>query len=380
MKILYVSNGSNFSGAGGMEHHLIDITDWLKGKGVDVALAVRKGTFFERCLLSDKPRVYALSWTGFGKIFSIFQAAKMLLDFSPDIVSINRERDIIRIFFITKIMSLFLKKKPKIVSVFHNLGWRSSFKLGKLDGIIFPNNFIKQDYIPRNRSAEAKSAIIYHGIRLPKTAPAEILDPWRERKYFKGRGFPIIGMIGELRKNQTELLDVAHQLKKKIPDFTLAFVGGGTEEEKKTLKEKADRLGLANNVIITGRVERERMPDVFYDLDVSVTTNRHEPFGLVFIESLAAYTPLVAYNSGGPVEILQKGGGVLVQDGPEEMAVELVKLVSDQDRRRAIAMSGRAAAEKYFSIDAMGAKHYNFYENMMKAGSAESAEEAEPRF
>ncbi len=373
MKILYVSNGSNFLGAGGMEYHLIDVTNWLEGKGVATALAVRKGTFFERTLLSGRPNVYRLSWTGAGKIFSFFQAAKAILDFSPDIISINRERDIIRIFFITKFVSFFLKKKPKIVSVFHNLGWISSFRLGKLDGILFPNGYIKQDYLSRDRSAEKKSTVIYHGIQLPDVVPAEKLNPTRERKYFKGRGYPIIGMVGEMRKNQAELIDVAYHLKKKTPDFTIVFVGRASEEEIRPLQEKIDRLGLSKHFLFTGRVDRKYIPDIFYDLDVSVTTHRAEPFGMVFIESLASYTPLVAYNSGGPVEILAKGGGVLVPGGPEEMAEKLFSLISDHALRKSLGMSGREAAEKYFSIAAMGEQHYRFYADILKGRSPKSS-------
>jgi len=356
-----------------MEYHLIDVTNWLEGKGVAAALAVRKGTFFQQTLLSGRPNVYPLSWTGAGKIFSFFQAAKAILDFSPDIISINRERDVIRIFFIAKFMSLFLKKKPKIVSVFHNLGWRSFFPLENLDGIIFPNAYIKQDYVAGNGSAEKKSAVIYHGIQLPAIDPAEKLNPARERKYFKGRRYPIIGMVGEMRKNQAELIDVAYHLKKKTPDFTIAFVGRASEEEIRPLQEKIDRLGLSQNFLFTGRVDRKYIPDIFYDLDVSVTTHRVEPFGMVFIESLASYTPLVAYNSGGPVEILAKGGGILVPGGPEEMAEKLFSLISDHALRKSLGMSGRAAAEKYFSIAAMGEQHYLFYVNILKDGSSKSA-------
>jgi glycosyltransferase involved in cell wall biosynthesis len=366
MKILYVSNGSNFLGAGGMEYHLIDITNWLEGRGVETALAVRKGTYFEQHLLRDKPNVYPLSWTGVGKVFSLFQAAKTILDFAPDIISINRERDIIRIFSIAKFMGLFLKKKPKIVSVFHNLGWRSSFDLRKLDGIIFPNNYIKQDYLLNNKCVEDKTTIIYHGIQLPEIDPKEKLNPLRQRKYFKGVKRPLIGMVGEMRKNQEELIDVAYHLKKRISDFTFAVVGKASEQEINSMKAKTAQRGLADNFMFTGRVDRKYIPDIFYDFDLSVTTHRSEPFGLVFIESLASYTPLIAYNSGGPVEILEKGGGTLVAGGPEEMANELASLLTNDELKKSMALSGRAAAEKYFSIDAMGQQHYTFYTSIAK--------------
>jgi glycosyltransferase involved in cell wall biosynthesis len=175
-------------------------------------------------------------------------------------------------------------------------------------------------------------------------------------------------MVGEFRKNQTELIDVAYQLKKTCPDFTIAFIGRGSEDQVRPLREKINDRGLTNNFIFTGNVPRERIPDVFYDLDISVTTNRKEAFGLVFIESLASYTPLVAYNSGGPVEILQKGGGMLVQGGPEEMAEKISSLILNQELKKSLCMDARAVAKQYFSIDAMGENHYNFYLNLLQNG------------
>ncbi len=368
MKILYISNGSNFQGAGGMEYHLIDITNWLEGKGVETALAVRKGTFMHRNLLAGKPNVYPLSWTGLDKVASFFDVARAVREFSPDIISINRERDIIRILLTLKFLRPYLKKRPKIVSVFHNVGWKTwPFVLSQLDGMIFPNNYLRDFYLAENKGAVMNTRVIYHGIHLPNMNPVEKLNPHRLRKYFKGRGFPIIGMIGELRKNQAELVDVASHLKQQLPDFSMVIVGRGNEEEFKLLHEKIDRLNLTKHFILTGNVDRSCMPDIFYDLDVSVTTNRREPFGLAFLESLAAYTPLVAYDSGGPVEILGKGGGILVTGGPKEMADRLFTLLSDHDQMKALGLAGRTAAEKYFSIDAMGEQHHHFYSDILRS-------------
>ncbi|HYA85468.1 MAG TPA: glycosyltransferase family 4 protein [Nitrospirota bacterium] len=366
MKILYVCNASNFIGIGGMEYHLLDITTWMEGHGVPTALAVRKDTFFHRKILHSRQNVYPLSWTGLHKILSFFQVAKAIREFSPDIISINREKDIIRIFFIAKIVGLFLKKKPKIVAVFHNPGWQRFYILGMLDGILFPTLFMKKGYLPNNKGADAKAAVIYHGINVHAVDIAEKLNPERERKFFKGRGFPLIGMIGEMRKNQTELIDVAYHLKKKRKDFTIVFVGRGNDDEIKSLHDKIDRLGLSENFLFTGRVDRSLIPDVLYDLDISVTTNRDEPFGIVHIESLASCTPLVAYNSGGPVEILERGGGILVDGGPEEMAETIFKTISDHELRKRLGLAGRAAAEKYFSIDAMGEQHCKFYQAVLE--------------
>jgi glycosyltransferase involved in cell wall biosynthesis len=365
MKVLYVLNSSNFIGIGGMEYHLIDISNWMEANGVETALAIRKGTFAERTLLKDRPNVYALSWTGFSKLFSFFHVGKLILDFSPDIISINRERDIIRIFFIAKLISTFMKKKPKIIAFLQNSGWKRFFVLGKLDGVIFATEYMKNGFISKNRSAETKSTIIYCGITLPKIDLNEKIRIDRDRRIFKGKGFPLIGMVGEMRKNQTELIDVAYYLKKKIPNFIIALIGRGNDDEIVALQNKIDRFGLTNNFIFTGRIDRERIGDVFYDLDLSISTHRGEPFGIAHIESLASYTPVIAYNSGGLVEILEKGGGVLVDGGPEEMANVLYQVLTDHALRISLGKAGRVAVENYFSVETMGQQTIALYKNII---------------
>jgi glycosyltransferase involved in cell wall biosynthesis len=318
--------------------------------------------------MAGKDHVYPLSWTGMGKVSSFIALIKAIREFAPDVISINRERDVARVYLCAKVAALFMPKKPKIVSVFHNIGRKTSrFVMDRLDGMLFPNRYLMDHYLAKGQERGVPSVVVYHGIELPAVDLEKKLDPKRDRRFFTGAAFPVIGMVGELRKNQIELVDVAFELKKKLDGFTIAVIGRGTVDEVAILQQKIDRLGLTKHFILTGNVDRSRIPDIFFDLDISVTTNRQEPFGIVFLESLATATPLVAYDSGGPVEIIQKGGGSLVTGGPAEMVGELHRLITDHEARKAMARAGRAAAEKHFSIDAMGEGHLGFYEGICEA-------------
>jgi glycosyltransferase involved in cell wall biosynthesis len=113
--------------------------------------------------------------------------------------------------------------------------------------------------------------------------------------------------------------------------------------------------------VLIPRVPRTRIPDIFYDFDVSVSTHRNEGFGIVHIESLAAMTPLVAYNCGGIREIIANGGGVLVDGGTAELAETLAKFLSDAQLRHTVGVEGRTVVKEQFTIEIMCRKHYDFY-------------------
>lgn len=349
-----------------MEYHLVDVTGQLKERGVKVGFAVRKGTFLERELLAGEPDVFPLTCTGIRKVISWFQLLRAIVRFKPDIISVNRERDVVQTYLTVKLYNILFKKKAKVMSVFHNIGWKFPFNIDWLDGAIFPNLYIKNEYI-HSQNTNHLQRVIYHGINIDKFFYKNNNEIDRARKFFVGKSGPIIGMVGEFRKNQIELVDVAIYLRAKTDKFTFALVGRGSDEEIETLNKKIRVNNLENNFIITGNVHRNKIPDIFYDLDISVTTYRLEAFGMVFIESLASYTPLIAYNSGGPVEILANGGGRLVDGGPQEMAEQIFRLISDTELRCTMGIEARESAEQYFSISAMGRQHFDFYVELLRS-------------
>jgi glycosyltransferase involved in cell wall biosynthesis len=358
MKILFVTNARLCSGA---EDHILDVSLWLKDHGIEPVFLIREGGVFQERLADIGLKFYPAFLSG-KNIRSLCRIAKVLMNELPDVVSINREYNILPVYAAERIMSAFLKKKPKMVSVLHTPTGRWCPGIGKLDGIIATSEYTAESFFSANRGIKEKTSVIYHGIKLPSVDKETKFDKNRTRRIFRGRGFPIIGMSGEFWKNQEELVDVAQYLVKVYPNITIAFVGG--YDQSASLQEKINGSGLQENFILTGRLERKLMPDVFYDLDLSVSTHRNEGFGLVHIESLAGYTPVVTYNSGGVVEILCKGGGLLVNGDKKDFADAILDLLSDDEKRTRLGNIGRKVVEENFSIDAMGKNHLAFYKKL----------------
>lgn len=361
MKILYVIGSRLLSGA---EDHLLDMAVWFRVVGVETVFLLRKESQLEARLTELGIRSHPVFVPG-GKAGLIPRLATAIRAEQPDVISINREHNIFPTCLATFLVRPFLKRKPKMAAVFHTPTGRRYPGLGSFDGVIGTSEYTAETFVRTNPAIREKTEVIHYGIRLPEVDPVLKLTVDRPRRFFTGRKFPLIGMAGELWKNQEELVPAASLLIKEFPEITIAFIGG--YEGKEELQSKIDAAGLSRHFILTGRIPRDRMADAFFDLDLSVSTHRNEGFGIVHIESLAAYTPVVAYNSGGLVEIIRNGGGLLVDGGTAEFSAAVAALLKDDSRRFALGREGYRVVVEHFSIDAMGRRHLKFYRRMLSA-------------
>ena len=269
MKILYVNNARVSSGA---EDHMVDVASWMKEHGQEPVFLITTGSVLEKQLdeigvpfhpVFDKSRRLSLP----------SRIAKAVLAERPDVISINREHNILPVLYSTRLVSPWLGTKPKMVAVFHTPTGRFYPGLKKFDGIIATSDYTGATFLRANPGIERVLEIIHYGIRLPAVDGSAKRDRDRPRRYFRGRGFPIIGMVGELWKNQEELVDTTPLMLEAFPDLTVAFIGGYGGSAP--LEERIVRHGLRKHIVLTGRLPRALIPDVFHDLDLSVSTHRN---------------------------------------------------------------------------------------------------------
>jgi glycosyltransferase involved in cell wall biosynthesis len=132
------------------------------------------------------------------------------------------------------------------------------------------------------------------------------------------------------------------------PDWILWIVGGAQRAFERdylaSLHQTAERLGIAGRVRFTGY--RSDISRLFRAADIQCQPNiAPEPFGLVFIDALAAGIPAVGSRSGGVIEIVDDSCGMLVPPGDvESLALALDRLIQDPIRRRALGAAGPARA------------------------------------
>lgn len=143
-------------------------------------------------------------------------------------------------------------------------------------------------------------------------------------------------MIGGINpwKNQNDFVKVAKKVLEERKDITFYLAGEIVfEDYRNELISVIINSGKENNVIFTGFISN--IPAFLSQIDFTVHTMPYESFGRVFLESMAAKKPVVAFNSGGASEIIVDGKtGILVPVGDiDSMSKAICRLIDDSELR-----------------------------------------------
>nr|WP_255672090.1 glycosyltransferase family 4 protein [Glycomyces amatae] len=130
------------------------------------------------------------------------------------------------------------------------------------------------------------------------------------------RWLSVAGLIE--RKRIDHLLRAFADCRAGDPALTLTIAGEG--ELRRPLEALSVELGVDDAVDFVGAVDPGEIPSLMADHDLLVHTSRHETFGVVVVEALAAGTPVLVSRSGGSDQVLS---------GIEDDAGQLVDVVDD---------------------------------------------------
>lgn len=90
----------------------------------------------------------------------------------------------------------------------------------------------------------------------------------------------------------------------------LTIIGDGPLKEK--LKNLAKEQGVENQVIFTGRLDRNSVARKLQKSNVFVLASDYETFGVVYIEAMACGVPVIGTRNGGADDIINDECGILV--------------------------------------------------------------------
>jgi len=173
---------------------------------------------------------------------------------------------------------------------------------------------------------------------------------------------PLLVHVGRLafEKNCEFLVSMLARVKTQVPDVMLVIAGEGPA--RRPLERQVRRLGLTDQVLFTGYLDRDgSLEDCYSAGDAFVFASRTETQGLVLLESMALGTPVVAMSVMGTREVLRPGHGCLVaEDDEDHFAAQCVRLLREPLLRAKLSAQGRAYAQSW-SAPALADRMLDFY-------------------
>lgn len=212
-----------------------------------------------------------------------------------------------------------------------------------------------------------RSRVIWNG--QPKRPP---INPAAVRLMRSNLSVPsddvVVALVGRINKwkGQTVLIDAAGVLwERGIRNVHFLIVGGSapTADGQLVVDDMRDHIDSSPaRELISWMDFTDDIWSVWDMCDIAVVPSIDpEPFGMVAIEAMASFLPVVASSQGGLLEIVDEGvTGMLVQpNSPAALADAIEKLVSNPDLRRRMGRAGERRQSLMFSIETQVAETRN---------------------
>lgn len=279
---------------------------------------------------------------------SLIQIKKMIRKFKPDIVHAHY----VSSFGLLGALSF---SHPLIISVWgsdifsfpnysllHKLSVK--YSLSKADKILSTSNIMAEE----TRKYCVKDIVI-----TPFGVDVEKFKPVKVKSIFSNSDF-VIGTIKKLEKKYgiIYLIKSFKILIEKYPgrSFKLLITGEGFEREN--LENLTKELGIEDNVIFTGFISQEKIPDYFNMLDVCCipSIEDSESFGVSAIEASACGIPVVASRVGGLPEVVEDGitGFLVKKEDPYAIVEAIEKILNNEALKTELGRNGRAKIIKQY--------------------------------
>jgi glycosyltransferase involved in cell wall biosynthesis len=173
---------------------------------------------------------------------------------------------------------------------------------------------------------------------------------------------PLLLYVGRVahEKNIEFLLQMFVEVRRSRPDALLVIAGEGPARE--SLRERTVALGVAQDVVFVGYLERSRaLADCYAAADVFVFASRTETQGLVLLEALAQGRPVVSTAYLGTASVLQPNCGAHVAPEKTDVFADAVlHIIDDPPRAAQLSAQARTYAAGWASAR-MAARLAEFY-------------------
>lgn len=164
-------------------------------------------------------------------------------------------------------------------------------------------------------------------------------------------------------KRPVDCVEIFAKVRQKQANVRLVMVGDGPE--RSAAAYQTEKLGISDNVLFVGK--QGKIADYLGVSDVFLLPSELESFGLAALEAQACEVPVIATRIGGIPEVVSEGETGYLSDVGDtaKMAEDTLRLIGDEDLRRAFGEKGRELAIQKYGSDKIIPQYIQFYEKVL---------------
>jgi glycosyltransferase involved in cell wall biosynthesis len=311
---------------GGAERHVLDLSQQLLQRGVQVQLIGRSGGWLDRQTAQQTKLDSRLRIDLLPPLLRGWALRRLLDDFQPDLIHSHLGKA-------ARLSASLGQGLPRIASLH---GQYKHKDYARQQALICVAPWQRQGIAP---DYPGRVALIPHFLphELPETLGESVADRQASARLRDQLGIPadalVIGSVGRFSSEKgMDILIQAFRLAA-LDNARLLLLGDGAELSRL-------RAMAPPGVVFAGWVA-EPLP--YYALfDVYVSGARAESFGLALLQAMQLGLPVLASRAPGPEWLLAEGGGLLVPlENPQALADGLRQLAASAGLRQRL--GGQAA-------------------------------------
>ncbi len=278
----------------------------------------------------------------------------------PHIIDMNHEPYSVPCAEVLTLRRLYAPQTHIVMQTAQNIMKKYPFPFSVLEKRAF-----KQVSAAYMCSATVQEVLKNKGFRKPmEVVPFGVdLDMFKPVKRFPNETVTI-SYIGRLlpAKGLLVLIDALAQIK--LENWRLLIVGDGPE--RKATEDRIKEHGLEDRCEFVGAIPYDQTPFYFQKTDVlvvpTITTGKiREQFGRVIVEAMACNVPVIGSTCGAIPEVIADAGIVVPENNTNALAVQLQRVINDEELRNNLAAAGRKRVENHYTWERVAEQIYSVY-------------------
>jgi len=174
------------------------------------------------------------------------------------------------------------------------------------------------------------------------------------------------GRLSPAKGGEVSIMSLKHVIEK-IPNAVL-LIAGVKNDYSKYMDKVAKKLGIKENIVFTGWLDRDEMNLAYASCDIVITPSLYlDAFNLFNLEAMSAGKPVVGTCFGGTPEVIKDSltGYVVNPFNIQMLAEKIIDLLQDTNKTKKFGEAGIKRAKKYFNMNLYINKMLGWYKKFV---------------